>query len=192
MEFSFASLRQSTKHFGIGISLFAAGVFNTVETTGLLCSVRHARLTDRYGAVSYTHLPAGSGLYMSILYHPQKRLSQSRLLTASAASAVWEAVSSVCGYELDIKWVNDLYFQGKKIGGILTEASSSIETGEIDSVITGIGLNLKEPEGGFPHSSGSDIGALTKDGCSLDAVSYTHLDVYKRQIHQSITPLKQL
>ena len=38
---------QSTKHFGIGISLFAAGVFSTVETTGLLCSVRHARLTDR-------------------------------------------------------------------------------------------------------------------------------------------------
>ena len=113
--------------------------------------------------------PAGSGLYMSILYHPQKRLSQSRLLTASAASAVWEAVSSVCGYELDIKWVNDLYFQGKKVGGILTEVSSSIETGEIDCVITGIGLNLKEPEGGFPHSSGSDMGALTKDGCSLDS-----------------------
>ena len=47
MEFSFVSLRQSTKHFGIGISLFAAGVFSTVEITGLLCSVRHARLTDR-------------------------------------------------------------------------------------------------------------------------------------------------
>lgn len=112
--------------------------------------------------------PANSGLYLSLLYHPQKRLSQSRLITAAAATAVWEAVSSVCGYELDIKWVNDLYFHEKKIGGILTEASSSIETGEIDCVITGIGLNLKEPEGGFPCSSGSDIGALTTDGCASD------------------------
>ena len=82
--------------------------------------------------------PEKSGLYLSILYHPKALFAQSRLVTAAAAAAVWEAVHSVCGYDLDIKWVNDLYFQGKKVCGILTEGSSSFETGELDCIITGI------------------------------------------------------
>lgn len=112
--------------------------------------------------------PEKSGLYLSILYHPKALFAQSRLVTAAAAAAVWEAVHSVCGYDLDIKWVNDLYFQGKKVCGILTEGSSSFETGELDCIITGIGLNLSEPDGGFPPSSGSGIGAITTDGCTPD------------------------
>lgn len=114
--------------------------------------------------------PEKSGLYLSILYHPKALLAQSRLVTAAAAAAVWDAVHSVCGYDLDIKWVNDLYFQEKKVCGILTEASSSFETGEIDCIIIGIGLNLSEPDGGFPPSFGSDIGAITKDGCTPDGL----------------------
>ena len=52
MEFAFASRRQSTRHFGMGISLLAAFVFRTVEITGLLCSARHARRTEMYGVDS--------------------------------------------------------------------------------------------------------------------------------------------
>ena len=121
--------------------------------------------------------PEKSGLYLSILYRPKTLVSQSRLISMAAAAAVWEAVFSVCGYELDIKWVNDLYFHGKKVCGILTEASSSFETGEIDCAIIGIGLNLTEPDQGFSPSQETDIGALTKDGCTLDGspINRNHL-----------------
>lgn len=112
--------------------------------------------------------PKDTGLYLSILYHPKRHLSQSRIITASAAVAVYKAVSQVCGIDLDIKWVNDLYFYQKKVCGILTEAVSSFETGEIEFVIVGIGLNLKEPAGGFPSSGVQQMGAITPDGCTAD------------------------
>ena len=44
--------------------------------------------------------------------------------------------------KLGIKWVNDIYFHGRKIAGILTEALTNFENGEIESVITGIGINV--------------------------------------------------
>ncbi len=50
MDFSLTSRSRSTKHLGMGTSLRAALVFSVVETTGLLCSVRHALLTEIYGA----------------------------------------------------------------------------------------------------------------------------------------------
>lgn len=114
--------------------------------------------------------PKDTGLYLSILYHPKRYVSQSRIITAAAAVAVRQAVSQVCGIDLDIKWVNDLYFRRKKVCGILTEAVSSFETGEIEFIIAGIGLNLKEPEGGFPSSSIQQMGAITQDGCTADGI----------------------
>ena len=43
-----------------------------------------------------------------------------------------------------IKWVNDIYLNGKKICGILTEAESNFETGTISRLIIGIGINCYE------------------------------------------------
>ena len=44
--------------------------------------------------------------------------------------------------EVDIKWVNDIYFKNKKIAGILTEAMTSVETGLVTDVIIGLGINF--------------------------------------------------
>ncbi len=44
--------------------------------------------------------------------------------------------------EMDIKWVNDIYYKGKKIAGILTEAITSVETGLVTDVIIGVGINF--------------------------------------------------
>ena len=54
-DFSLSSLRQATRHFGIGTSRFAAGVFNSVLTTGSPPSTCHARLTEMYGVFSSRH-----------------------------------------------------------------------------------------------------------------------------------------
>ncbi|MBQ7371079.1 MAG: biotin--[Blautia sp.] len=104
--------------------------------------------------------PAGSGLYLSVILEPAETLQESLLLTTAAAAAVYRAVERVCGISLDIKWVNDLYKNGKKFCGILTEAITDFESGEIQYAIVGIGLNLFETADGFPEELREIAGAL--------------------------------
>lgn len=86
--------------------------------------------------------PAGSGLYISALIRPAINASDCGKITAFAAVATAQAVEELCGAPVDIKWVNDLYMNGKKICGILTEGSVSMENGELDYAIIGIGVNV--------------------------------------------------
>lgn len=86
--------------------------------------------------------PREAGLYFSVVLHPGESLQESLLITTAAAVAVYKAVLEVCGISLGIKWVNDLFKDGKKVCGILTEAMTDFESGNIESAIVGIGLNL--------------------------------------------------
>jgi len=81
------------------------------------------------------------GIYFSILLKLNGRQHDIRLLTICAAVAVAKAIESVCKINAEIKWVNDIYCNGKKICGILTEAIMSGELQELDTVIIGIGIN---------------------------------------------------
>ena len=83
------------------------------------------------------------GIYLSVLLRTDLPPEDRALLTPMAAVAVCRTVERLCGVRPDIKWVNDLYLEGKKVCGILCERTG-------DAVIVGVGLNLKTPEGGFP------------------------------------------
>ena len=104
--------------------------------------------------------PADAGLYMSVILKPQGTIHDSLLITTAAAVAVYRAVEQICGIRLDIKWVNDLFYQGRKVCGILTEAVTDFESGDIDFAVVGIGLNLYEAEGGYPSEIRNVAGAL--------------------------------
>lgn len=95
--------------------------------------------------------PKNTGIYISFLLHPAIPISEASMYTTIAATAEAKAIEKVSGYPVDIKWVNDIYMRGKKVSGILTEASTSIEDGSLEYVIVGIGINLYEPKGGFPE-----------------------------------------
>lgn len=112
--------------------------------------------------------PAGSGLYLSVLMRPKRTAQESLTLTAAAAVAVCRAVEQVCGVSLGIKWVNDLYLGERKVCGILTEAVTDFETGDIELVIVGIGLNLRMPAGGFPGELAGTAGAVLEDDRYVD------------------------
>lgn len=86
--------------------------------------------------------PSGTGLYMSIIIRPDMSLDTVQLITSCAACAAAEAIETLCGREVSIKWVNDLYMNGRKICGILTEASLSLETKSLDYAVIGIGINV--------------------------------------------------
>ena len=82
------------------------------------------------------------GLYLSILLRPEIGLRQAVRLTAMAAVAACRAAEKVSGAELRIKWVNDLWRDGRKVCGILTEAALDMESGMLDYAVLGLGFNI--------------------------------------------------
>lgn len=113
--------------------------------------------------------PSGTGLYMSILLRPKMPAAESSLLTTAAAVAVARAIERVSGRQAQIKWVNDVFVEGKKVCGILTEAALSVESGGLDYAVVGIGINIFEPFGGFPPELSEIItSVLTQNGKNGD------------------------
>ena len=96
--------------------------------------------------------PKGRGIYLSVLLRPP--LPPERLLpvTALAGVAVCAAVERVCGVRPGLKWPNDPVLNGKKLCGILTEMSLEAETGRVQSLVLGIGVNVGQgPEDFTPE-----------------------------------------
>ena len=94
--------------------------------------------------------PQGTGVYISLLLKPKIAPDDATLITTTAAVAVSEAVEALSGEPAAIKWVNDVFLRGKKVCGILTEGSFDMESGQFEYAILGAGINVYEPDGGFP------------------------------------------
>lgn len=99
-----------------------------------------------------------NGLYMSMILYPTLSPNKCVDITAMAAVAVLESIKSTAGVDAQIKWVNDVYVDDRKICGILTE--SSINSEGFDYVICGIGVNITPPAGGFDDSIKDIAGAI--------------------------------
>ncbi len=99
----------------------------------------------RMGRTFYS--PEGSGLYMSLLLRP-KSCDNLGLITAGAAVAMRRAIFDVTKIKVDIKWVNDLLFQDKKLCGILAEGKFC-SNGSLSYVVLGAGVNLQVPKLGY-------------------------------------------
>ena len=87
--------------------------------------------------------PGGEGLYLSVLLRPKAPLAEVLTLTGWVAVAVRDGIEQACGAPCGIKWLNDIYLNGRKLCGILTELSLTAE-GEADFVVVGIGVNLTQ------------------------------------------------
>ncbi len=105
--------------------------------------------------------PPDTGIYMSLLLRPPYCSSKQAVkLTTMAAVAACEAIEAVSGEKAQIKWVNDIYVAGKKVSGILTEASFGLEDGFMEYAVLGIGINVSPPKGGFPRELENIAGAV--------------------------------
>lgn len=98
------------------------------------------------------HCPAGQGVYMSLILRPNCPPQQLMHLTCAAADAMCDAVYNTCGVMPRIKWINDLVWQGKKLGGILTELVIDPKTGLVSAAIVGIGINCRQQPQDFPEA----------------------------------------
>lgn len=113
--------------------------------------------------------PEGSGLYLSLLLRPAFPPKESTSITTCAAVAVARAIEGLLKEPVQIKWVNDIYHNNRKLCGILTEAACSDEF-TMDYAVLGIGINLTEPKHGFPEDLQQKATALYPYGTMPDDV----------------------
>lgn len=167
--YALAEARDSLTDAGISVLIgdlpFKIEVYDTIGSTNSLVRSRAAdgeseglvivaaQQTDGRGRNGRDFFsPPETGLYMSILLRPQMSAGEAQLLTVLAAVAAARACESVSGQNIGIKWVNDLFCRGKKVCGILTEASLSLETGGLDFAVLGLGFNITDPKDGWDDS----------------------------------------
>ena len=160
------------RYLGDLSDIFSLQLLNSVDSTNTWLRARAAGLPQWYAVIAGTqtagrgrggrnfYSPAGSGLYLSVLLRPGCFSLQPGIITSAAAVAVCRAVEECTGLQPGIKWVNDVFLDGKKICGILTEASVDLETGSLEYAIAGIGLNVCQPPEGFPPELQQIVGAL--------------------------------
>ncbi|MBE5039349.1 biotin--[acetyl-CoA-carboxylase] ligase [Ructibacterium gallinarum] len=85
--------------------------------------------------------PPESGVYLSVLLRTGLPVERAVLSTTAASVVACRTIENVTGKQPKIKWVNDLYLRGHKVCGILTEAITDFETGTVEALIVGIGIN---------------------------------------------------
>jgi BirA family biotin operon repressor/biotin-[acetyl-CoA-carboxylase] ligase len=94
----------------------------------------------RYGRTFYS--PQRGGIYMSVVFRPPWPMEETSYLTVMTAGAVCRAIRKTYCPTVEIKWVNDLYIDCKKLGGILTEAEFQVESAHVEYAVVGIGINV--------------------------------------------------
>lgn len=106
------------------------------------------------------HSPGGMGVYLSLLLRPPCAPQALMHLTCAVAVAMADAVESAAGFRPGIKWTNDLVFEKRKLGGILTELGLNPQGG-LDYAILGIGINCCQSIRDFPPELESIAGSLS-------------------------------
>lgn len=95
--------------------------------------------------------PSNTSIYMSILLRPNMLITDINIITIVSAVSVLTAIENVVKIKPQIKWVNDILYNNRKLCGILTEAAIESESGYVDYIVTGIGVNINISETDFPE-----------------------------------------
>lgn len=113
----------------------------------------------RYGRAFYS--PKASGLYLSVvLPKPKFDGSQVGLITTGIALVVANVLKTFFDEpNLKLKWVNDIYLNGRKIAGIITEAITEVESASTQALVIGVGINLTTTN--FPAELKQKAGSLS-------------------------------
>lgn len=129
--------------------------------TGNVLAVAKKQTAGRGRSGKSFFSPENSGLYMSVLIHPELSFGEASCVTSKACVAVSKAIETVTGMATNIKWVNDLYLDNKKVCGILCEAFNDYKKGVTKSIIIGVGVNLSTAD--FPDELNEIAGSLGVD-----------------------------
>ena len=123
--------------------------------------------------------PKDTGLYLTFTHFSEEGLEDNLKVTTASSVIVKRAVKKILNIDCGIKWVNDLYYNDRKICGILCECMLKDSFGtKRNAIITGIGINLSTDC--FPEDISSKAGSLisverteypeNKDPVSVDLI----------------------
>ncbi|NLD17444.1 MAG: biotin--[acetyl-CoA-carboxylase] ligase [Tissierellia bacterium] len=114
--------------------------------------------TSGKGQGNHSFYSPEGGMYLSVSLRPKYKTSELKYLTGRAGVATVSAIKKSLGKKAYIKWINDIIYEDKKVGGILTESKLNAN-GEIEYIVIGIGLNLKKT-GDIPEDISASYGHL--------------------------------
>ena len=180
------SIEKNLSAFAQSVCKGKIEVFKTIDSTNTEAKRRltsSSRAESFHGTVLFAehqsagrgrfsrsfYSPKGAGLYFSLIFCPsipartEREVPASALYTAISATVICRCLKAL-GFAPQIKWVNDIYLNGKKICGILSEGIIDMETSSVQAVIIGIGLNVKESN--FPPELKNKAGALFSEAGS--------------------------
>ena len=181
------SIEKNLSAFAQSVCKGKVEVFKTIDSTNTEAKRRlnsSSRAESLHGTVLFAehqsagrgrfsrsfYSPKGAGLYFSLIFCPstpamtEREVPSSALYTAISATVICRCLKAL-GFAPQIKWVNDIYLNGKKICGILSEGIIDMETSSVQAVIIGIGLNVKESN--FPPELKNKAGALFSEAEDL-------------------------
>jgi len=127
--------------------------FNTIDTTQNF-AIEIATKNNTNGAIIIAKKQTGGrgrmkrkwkspvgGIWMSIIIHPKFDVSFTTLVPIAISLALCMAIEKILKIKPELKWPNDVTIKGKKVAGVLVDAS--IVSNEIEYMIIGIGINFK-------------------------------------------------
>ena len=145
--------------------------------------------TKGRGRYSRSYFSPSGGLYMSIILRPEVlNFENPTSVTAFAAVAVCEAIESISEKTPKIKWVNDILIDGKKVCGILTEAVTDFESGSLDWIVLGIGINVYIKTEDFPDDLQSSATSIFPNEKMFGVRNKLSAEIINRILGYDITP----
>lgn len=124
--------------------------------------------------------PFGSNLYLSLLWRFQLSPAQLGCLSLFVGVAVVRVLRNLGAKEVGIKWPNDIYYQDKKVGGILLEMRA--EANGPSNVVIGLGLNVNMSLKATPNDKDSgntvyeELAEIAQPWTDLNSIMKTNVD----------------
>jgi BirA family biotin operon repressor/biotin-[acetyl-CoA-carboxylase] ligase len=127
---------------------------------------RQTRGRGRFGRA--WHSAANGNLYSSFAFRPRIPPKRMETFTLWMGVTICELVSKFVPVKPGIKWPNDIVFDGRKAGGMLTEAR--VDADQIRDLVFGLGLNVNSPSSEWPSD-------LAKRAVSLSELAGAPIDL---------------
>lgn len=127
---------------------------------------RQTRGRGRFGRA--WHSDSTANLYVSFAFRPRVEPQRMQTLTLWMGVNVCELLANFTGIAPGIKWPNDILFDGRKAGGMLTEAR--VDSDQIRDLVFGLGLNVNSASGDWPAE-------LSRRAIALSEVTGARLDI---------------
>ena len=138
------------------------------------------------GRKNHSFYSPNGGIYMSLILSPDRLPScEPDFITAYTGVSVCRSIEKLCGILPSIKPINDLFIDNRKICGILTESGQEFDSGHVQWIVVGIGINFDSDISAFPQDLQSIVGSIFEPGKAPISKNQLIAEIYRRMLDWS-------